>query len=531
MSSSAHSHPGARLGLAVGVSLVLLVSSLPGAASARPGPAKPGHVDSDLRAQAAANPSGKVRVIITRERSGNNDDDVRQHGGNVVRKLQLGNATAADLPVQALDALAAQPGVVRIAYDPPLVVQSLDPVSTCCAQLQTEYPLAIGAASQWNAPRSLRGTGIGVAVLDSGVRGTHPDFQNALQAGSRVVQVLNGVSGSPGSGVDDNGHGTFVAGIIGGRGWGVPGVVPSGSYVGTAPDANIISVKIADTTGMSHVSDVIAGIEWVARNRQANNIRVLNLSLVSNIADSYRTDILDAAIELAWFQGLVVVVAAGNGGPNARITAPANDPFAIVVGATDDKATATTADDSVATFSSYGTTVDLLSKPDLVAPGRHIVSTLSSPKDPLALGFPTHVVGGGNYISLSGTSAAAPVVSGLVAQLLQARPDLTPGQVKWLLTRTARPVGGPGAGAGYPDLGSAVNYPYRVSSANAGRMPNVYVLAAYLATISKAWNTVSWESVSWDSVSWDSVSWDSVSWDSVSWDSVSWDSVAWLPAD
>ena len=531
MSSSAHSHPAARLGLAVGVSLVLLISSLPGAASARLDPVKPGQVDADLRAHAASDPAGKVRVIITRDRSGNNDDDVRQHGGKVVGKLQLANATAAEVPARALDALAAQPGVVRISYDSPLVVQSLDPVNTCCAQLQTQYPLATGAASQWNAPRPLRGTGIGVAVLDSGVRSTHPDFQNAGQLGSRVLQLLNAITGSTASGVDDNGHGTFVAGIIGGRGWGMPGVVASGSYVGTAPDANIISVKVADNTGMSHVSDVIAGIEWVARNRRANNIRVLNLSLVSNVADSYRTDMLDAAIELAWFQGLVVVVAAGNGGPNAKITAPANDPFAIVVGATDDKATPTTADDSVATFSSYGTTVDQLSKPDLVAPGRHIVSTLSSPAGPLALQFPTRIMGGGTYINLSGTSAAAPVVSGLVAQLLQARPELTPGQVKWLLTHTARPVAGAGSGAGYPDLGAAVNYPYSISSASSVRLPNVYVQAAYLAQAGKTWNTVSWDSVSWDSVSWDSVSWDSVSWDSVSWDSVSWDSVSWLPAD
>jgi serine protease AprX len=526
MSSSAHSHPAARLGLAVGVSLVLLVSSLPGAVSARPGPAQPGRIDPDLHAQAAANPSAKIRVIITRDRGGSTDDDVRQSGGNVVRKLQMANATAAEVPASALHALAEQPGVVRISYDAPLAVQSLDPVSVCCAQLQTAYPLAVGSASQWNARRTLRGTGVGVAVLDSGVRGTHPDFQNAGQVGSRVLQVVNAISGSADSGEDDNGHGTFVAGIVGGRGWGVPGLVPPGSYIGTAPDANIISVKVADKTGMAYMSDVIAGIEWVARNRKANNVRVLNLSLVSNAADSYRTDMLDAAIELAWFQGLVVVVSAGNAGSNARITAPANDPFIIVVGATDDKGTATTADDTVATFSSRGKTVDMVSKPDLVAPGRHIFSTLSSPTAPLALQFPTRVMGGGNYIGLSGTSAAAPVVSGLVAQLLEARPELSPGQVKWLLTRTAQPVAGSGSGAGYPDLGAAVNYRYPVFNANAGWLPNGYLVAAYLAKVGQTWN-----SVSWDSVSWDSVSWDSVSWDSVSWDSVAWDSVASLPAD
>jgi serine protease AprX len=249
------------------------------------------------------------------------------------------------------------------------------------------------------------------------------------------------------------------------------------------------------------------------------------------VADSYRTDLLDAAVELAWLQGLVVVVAAGNGGPNAHITSPANDPFVITVGATDDKASVSTADDTLAAFSSYGSTVDRFLKPDLVAPGRHIVSTLSSPTDPIALSFPTRVLGGGLYISLSGTSAAAPVVSGAVAQLLQARPQLNPGQVKWLFTQTAQPVAGPGTGAGYPRVGAAVSYSNAIRNANFGLRPNVYLLAAYAARIGQAWDSVSWDSVSWDSVSWDSVSWDSVSWDSVSWDSVAWDSVTWAPAD
>ena len=531
MSSSAHSHLAARLGLAVGVSLVLLVGSLPGAAAAVPSNRPPGHIDPDLHARAVADPSARVRVIITRERGDARDDDVRQNGGSVLGKLHLANATVAEVPAKALEALAARPGVVRISYDAPLAVQSLDPVSTCCAQLRTVYPQVVGAASQWNAPRPLRGSGIGIAVLDSGVRTTHPDFLNVGRAGNAVTQALDGISGSSGSAADDNGHGTFVAGILGGRGWGVPGLVPSASYIGVAPDVNIVSVKVADKTGMARVSDVIAGIEWVTSNRQTSNIRVLNLSLVTNTPDSYHTDLLDAAVELAWFQGLVVVVAAGNGGPNARITAPANDPFVIVVGASDDKGTLTTADDSVAAFSSYGTTVDMLSKPDLIAPGRHIVSALSSPTDPLALQFPARVTGGGNYINLSGTSAAAPVVSGGIADLLQARPGLTPGQVKWLLTRTAQPIPGAGAGAGYPSLGAAVSYPSTVFSANAGRLPNVYLLLAYLSRVGRTWGSVSWDSVSWDSVSWDSVSWDSVSWDSVSWDSIAWDSVAWSPAD
>ena len=515
-----------RFGLAVGASLALFAASLPGAASAKPNAAQSGHVDPIVKKKFAADARGDVQVIITRDHSGSDDADVRRHGGRVLQKLNLANTTVAVVPVKQVDGLASEPGVVRISYDTPVSVQTLDPLSLASAQLQTVFPAAVDASTQWNGARQLRGTGVGVAIIDSGVRSSHPDFQGGSLLGSgRLLNVLNGISGSPLSGVDDNGHGTFVAGIIGGRGWGVPGVT-AGSYVGTAPDANLISIKVANSTGMAHVSDVIGAIEWVSKNRKAYNIRVLNLSLVTSVADSYHTDLLDAAVELAWLQGLVVVVAAGNAGPNAGITAPANDPFVITVGATDDKGTLSTADDTLAAFSSYGTTVDHLIKPDLVAPGRHIVSTLSSRTDPLALRFPTRVTGGGSYISLSGTSAAAPVISGVIAQLLQGRPMLSPGQVKWLLTQTAQPVAGSGTGAGYPRVGAAVGYTNALHNANVGLRPNEYLRAAFVGNTGQTWGTVSW-----DSVSWDSVSWDSVSWDSVSWDSVSWDSVSWLPAD
>ena len=176
-------------------------------------------------------------------------------------------------------------------------------------------------------------------------------------------------------------------------------------------------------------------------------------------------------------------------------------------------------------------TTDGLRKPELVAPGRHIVSTLSSAHDTLPLQFPSHIVDDA-YLRMSGTSAAAPVVSGVVAQLLQARPGLSPGQVKWLLTHTARPIDGPGTGAGYPRTGAAVQGSAR-GNANIGLVPNNYLAAAYAAKtgLSVSWDSVSWNTVSWDSVSWESVSWDSVSWDNVSWDSVSWDAAASAPAD
>jgi serine protease AprX len=518
----------ARLGLAAGASVVLVVGSLPGSAAANPTRTHPGHVDEIVSQKASAEPSSTIRVIITRDHSGNDDADVRQEGGNVVQRLQLGNATVANIPASQIAKLAAQPGVVRIAYDAPVKIQD-DPLDECCERLQSVYPYAVDAVSQWSAMTKLRGTGIGVAVIDSGVRDDHPDFRGANVwdlSSKRVPQVLNGILGTAGSGTDDNGHGTFVAGIIAGRGWGLPGMYDAGKYIGSAPDANIISIKVSDSTGMAHVSDVISAIEWAAKNRQTYNIRVINLSMVSSMVSSYKTDMLDAAVELAWLQGLVVVVAVGNAGPNAHITSPANDPYVISVGATDDMGTRTVYDDTLAAFSSYGVTLDGVGKPDLVAPGRHIISALSSRSDTLALQYPSHIVNDG-YIRMSGTSAAAPVVSGVVAQLLQARPSLTPGQVKWLLTRTALPIGGTGTGSGYPQVGAAVQR-FGVGNANAGLVPNNYLAAAYAAKVGLS---VSWDTVSWDSVSWDTVSWDTVSWDTVSWNTVSWETAAFVTAN
>jgi serine protease AprX len=296
-----------------------------------------------------------------------------------------------------------------------------------------------------------------------------------------------------------------------------------------APDVNLIGIKVSDRNGVARTSDVISGIEWAVKNKDLYNIRVLNLSLVSGVAESYKTSLLDAAVELAWLKGLVVVVSAGNGGPDTVRYPPANDPYVLTVGATDDQGSVATSDHKLAWFSSYGLTQDSFAKPDLVAPGRHIVSTLAAPNIPLAQLYPNKIIDRA-YISLSGTSAAAPVVSGVVAQLLQARPGLTPDQVQWLLRQTALAVPGAGTGAGYPQASAAVRFAGVVDAGKRGLIPNTYLArAAYAAMYGGSplsWDNVSWDNVSWDNVSWDNVSWDNVSWDNVSWDNVSWDSVA-----
>ena len=296
--------------------------------------------------------------------------------------------------------------------------------------LATNFPKTVGADKAWAA--GYTGKGVGVAVIDSGINGDHPDFKNA-DGTSRVTNVIaNPASTRAG---DDVGHGTHVAGIVAGNSAARPATdAKAGAYEGIAPEADIIAVKTADDQGNSTTLDVINALEFVVNHKDELNIDVVNLSVSSDTPGSYLLDPLDAAVEFAWHAGIVVVSAVGNRGSTADAThyAPGNDPFVISVGATDESDTANPADDTVATFSSRGPGLDGFNKPDVYAPGARIVA-------PLAAGSafnqlcPTCVVAD-EYLRIGGTSMAAPVVAGAAALLLQARPELNPDQVKELLT-------------------------------------------------------------------------------------------------
>jgi serine protease AprX len=238
------------------------------------------------------------------------------------------------------------------------------------------------------------------------------------------------------------------------------------------------------------VLDVIYGLQFVVDHKTDLNIRVVNLSLESTVQQSYKTDPLDAAVESAWFNGIVVVAAAGNHGATAEAAnyAPGNDPYAITVGAVDDLGTKNGGDDVPAEWSSVGRTQDGFAKPEIMAPGAHIVSTLA-PGSAFTTLCPTCIVSG-SYIRAGGTSMAAPVVSGVVALLLQRRPEMTPDQVKYTLVKSARLIA-----AGVPEVnaGAALN-PTPGPTANAGLTPNTLVDAA---TGSIDYSRSSWSRSSW----------------------------------
>jgi len=394
--------------------------------------------------------------------------------------------------------------------------------------IQIEYAISsvyrevIKADALWQQT-GLDGQGVTVAVVDSGISDhmdLHTNTQNPVQAlssDSRVVQNL--VFGEYASPEDEYVHGTHVAGIIAGN-----GIASNGKYVGVAPGVNIINIRVSDEQGLTYTSDLIDGLQWVLENKDAYNIRVLNLSINSVAPESYNNSPLDAAVEILWFNGIVVVVSAGNNGTAdgpSTLYPPANDPFVITVGTMEDLGSLSTEDDFVGTFSAYGITLDGFAKPDIVAPGRNLISLLASTSATGYIGHPKHHVNE-FYFRMSGTSMSAPVVTGTVALLLQDEPGLTPDQIKYRLMVTAN-QNWPGydlakAGAGTVDALAAVNS-NTTDSANLGIIPS--------QMLSTGENAVNFDSVGWNSIGWNSVGWNSVGWNSVGWNSVGWNSVGW----
>ncbi|WP_081686421.1 S8 family peptidase [Candidatus Solirubrobacter pratensis] len=425
---------------------------------------------------------------------------VRRHGGRVTGRIPLIHGLAIKATAKEAAALRRERSVIAVTLNGKVKAQGAS-----SGRLNTNYPKTIRADRLWD--RGITGSGVGVAVIDSGVAGDLVDFRGA-DGRSRVVANVVTSPGAKKAG-DGLGHGTHVAGIIAGNSFNrAPSDPLYGDYVGVAPDANLIVVKASDEQGNSTVLDVINGIQFVVDHRDDYNIRVLNLSLAADAAQSYRTDPLDAAVEYAWEKGIVVVAASGNRGSDRDAVqyAPGNDPFAISVGGSDEKGNS--GKGARAYWSSAGRTQDGFPKPEVMAPGAHIVSTLA-PDSAFQYLCPTCIVGGA-YFKAGGTSMAAPVVSGAIALLLQAKPYLTPDQVKAALMATDKPVFG-SAGAGDIDVEAAASLG-TVTPANRGIVPNTLIQALDRLNIDIShWTRSSWSaatgalSAGWARSSWSCV--------------------------
>ena len=461
---------------------------------------------------AAARPDEVVSVIMQKAVKDTTVEEwVARRGGKITRDLHIINAIAAELPAQAAVELAREPSIRWVSLDAPMVesgelitTTSASTGSTVAAQPANVYPATIKVDQVWTTTAgALQGQGMVVAVIDSGINAKHPDFLDS-QGQSRVVASVYLNSATQDTN-DYYGHGTHVAGIIGGN-----GQASGGAFIGVAPQVNLVNVKVSDDAGNVTTSDVVNGMQWVLDHASQYNIRVVNLSVNSSLNQSYDVDPLDAAAEILWFNKIVVVTAAGNLGKHA-LYPPANDPFVITVGAADDKGTPKVGDDTVAGFSAYGKTTDGFAKPDLVAPGVNLVSTLASPGAILAQAHADHMVSGTAptpaYFRMSGTSTASPVVAGAAALILQQNPSLTPDQVKYRLMNTTQSSvkkDAKATGAGYLDAFAAVTWT-SIESANTGT-PASHLL--WTGPTPLNWTSANWGSANWGSANWGGDFWD-----------------------
>ena len=295
---------------------------------------------------------------------------------------------------------------------------------------ETDVPEVTGADLVWD--EGYDGTGVTVAVVDTGI-GLHPGVLLGMDGAVRLVGWKDFVQHKCWP-KDPNGHGTHVAGIIADSMIGA-----NGEYNGVAPNVNLVGVRVLDRTGYGTYSRVIQGIQWVVDHKDTYNIKVMNLSLVALVQSPYWADPLNQAVMGAWADGITVVVAAGNNGPvPMSIGVPGNTPYVITVGAFTDNYTPSDWDDDYITpFSAAGPTLDGFVKPDVIAPGAHIVSTMLPNTYLARKGMAEEVAPG--YYWMAGTSQAAAVVSGMAALVLEAHPDLTPDEVKFRIQATAFP--------------------------------------------------------------------------------------------
>ncbi len=437
----------------------------------------------------------------------------------------------------------------------------------------------MGAQSWWNS--GYTGQGVDVAVIDTGVSPVQglngrgkvvygPDL--SLESQSSNLQNL-----------DTNGHGTFMAGLIAGHDSALSTSYSSAyAYRGIAPDARIVSLKVATADGGADVTQVIAAIDWVVQHADdpGFNIRVINLSYGTLSGLPYTSDPLAYAAEQAWKHGIVVVAAAGNTGGaagNGRgLSDPAYDPYIIAAGAYNTMGTNNLSDDIVASYSARTNGCGGCKDPDLVAPGTHMQG-LRVRGSYIDQNHPEGAVGY-RYFRGSGTSEAAAITSGAVALLLDKYPDLSPDEVKAMLTDSAATIPGfdahyQGAGAinlpalglerdpndacgswGCPDAPDAQSFPSANGTGSVedsrgsdhltldgvaltgnqdifGHYFNSRAMARAEAAASSwsggSWNGNIWSGDSWSGSSWSSAVWAGSSWSGSSWSGSSWSGNSW----
>jgi serine protease AprX len=445
------------------------------------------------------------------------------------KQLGLINGFEAIVPASQLKKLADVPG---LSVTPNALVQVSGSVSSSSSTSSQLWPFESGNADMWAGDQQLyNGKLPAIAIVDSGIQNPRADFGNRIIASVNLSTLAGNTSLS-----DLRGHGTFVAGIAAGNG---------ANLAGAAPTAPLVSIKVMDQNGQAKTSDIITACQWILDHKNQYNIRVANFSLHSSYATNFYRDPLDQAVEKLWFNGVVVVAAAGNYGisntqPSGVIYAPGNDPFVITVGAVDLGNSSRNNDDQAAPWSAWGYTNDGFYKPEISAPGRYMVGPIA-PGSSLTVQKAANMVGL-DQIQLSGTSFAAPIVAGTVAQIIARHPSWTPDQIKGDLMRTARAVhiGNPrsaglgeltasraGAANVAPNANLGLDQFVRSGLAGVSGLSFDSMSWSSAAQANAAWNAMSWSSQSWSDMSWSDQSWASMSWSDMSWSDMSWSDMSW----
>jgi serine protease AprX len=545
-----------RLGIALAAVLALLTAGAP--TVGRP-------------ASAPAGQPVTVLVRATAPTAGVAERLVRAVGGTVTQELPIVGGFAAKVPARSLGILRSFPGVIKDVTDAGKI-HFEGTYGQNSGVASAIYPTVIGADKAWKA--GYTGTGVGVAVIDTGINAT----------GDLAGKVVHSEDFSgDNDNVDHFGHGTFIGGLIAGSGAASSGPASTGLVKGVAPDANLISLKIAGENGAADITHVMAALQWAVSFKDTYNIKVINLSLGTDSTQDYRIDPFNAAVEKAWQAGIVVVVSASNAGPNpGTITKPADDPFVVTVGAVRDNTTVNTNDDTVANFSGAGPTASNgLAKPDLAAPGGSVVSS-RVPGSTVDNAFPSARIGT-SYFKGSGTSFASAITAGSAALVLSRNAGLSPDQVKSRLVSTAKrltandvnrvgaglvdayaatmsnstaaatqgvqPSTGTGSlqlsrgstaikiatGAVVDDQGNLVldplGLPIPISTPVCDLLTAQNTLLDLPSYLSGEWTSSTWYSSTWYSSTWYSSTWYSSTWYSSTWYSSTWYSSTWYASD
>lgn len=494
---------------------------------------------------ATASPDQLVPVIVRGQRGAVDVAErvVLDAGGTVGRRISIIDGFAAEVPISELTGLDGSPAIVSVTPDATVRllgnVDGIDPNKQPGSWLRVAKNTKL--YEMWQ--RGWTGQGIDVALIDSGVAPV-PGLE---------MQVINGPDLSFDSQasnltqIDTYGHGTHMAGLIAGRDAWIPPSKEDEEYdhafVGAAPGARIVSMKVAASDGATDVSQVIAAIDWVVQHRNSDglNIRVLNLSFGTDGTQDYQLDPLAYAAEVAWLHGIVVVVAAGNSGfGTPQLNNPAYDPYVIAVGGDDTKGTDDPKDDVIPSWQTRG---NAMRHPDLVAPGKSIIS-LRDPGSLVDEANPSAGVGTSRFFRGSGSSQAAAIVSGAVATILEQHPELTPDQVKALLMQTAVPL--PNAdpiaqGAGLINLhrareaklstvADAVQTWPRSTGLGSLHLARGSVVTEDDGTVLEGEQTIfgdTWDASTWASSSWDGTSWSGGEWTARTWSGDCWCGSSW----